>query len=299
MKSFRSGFVAIIGRPNVGKSTFLNYLIQEKVSISSPKPQTTRDQIRGIYTTDDLQIVFIDTPGIHKAKHELGKVMNQAATDPLRDVDLVLWMIDATYDFKEGEHHVASLLAKVTTPIFLIVNKIDLVVDKNRLMTTIAKFHEAVKFEETYYISSKTGEYVPLLVEAIGHLMPEGPLYYPKEQITDQPESFMVAELIREKVLYLTQEEIPHSVAVVIESMKKDEDGLLHIEALIYVERDSQKKIIIGKNGLMMKEIGTQARKEINILLGVKTFLNIWVKVEKDWRNKKGQLKRMGYEPER
>jgi GTP-binding protein Era len=246
-----------------------------------------------------MQIVFIDTPGIHKAQHELGAFMNQTALEPLKEVDLVLWMADATLDFKEGERQVASLLSKIKVPIFLIMNKIDLVKDKNRLMENVAKFHEALHFEETYYISSATGEYIPLLMEAITRFMPNGPLYYPKEQITDQPESFMVAELIREKVLYLTQEEIPHSVAVIIESMKEDEEGLMHIEALIYVERDSQKKIIIGKNGAMMKEIGTQARKEINAILGVKTFLNIWVKVEKDWRNKKGQLKRMGYEPER
>ena len=295
---FKSGFVAIVGRPNVGKSTFMNYIVEEKVSIASPKPQTTRNQIRGIYTTEVAQVVFIDTPGIHKPQHELGSYMNQTALDTLQEVDLVCLMIDATQEFKEGDKHVAGLLEKIKCPLFLLVNKIDLVKDKNKLMETVALFHKHSTFQETYYISSTTGEYVPLLMKAIIALLPEGPLYYPEGQITDQNESFMIGELIREKILYLTQEEIPHSVAVVIESKKIDEEGLTHIEALVYVERDSQKKIIIGKNGAMMKEIGTQARKEINALLGIKSFLNIWVKVEKDWRNKKGQLRRMGYQKE-
>ncbi len=295
---FKSGFVAIVGRPNVGKSTFMNYIVKEKVSIASPKPQTTRNQIRGIYTTEVAQVVFIDTPGIHKPQHELGSYMNQTALDTLQEVDLVCLMIDATQEFKEGDKHVAGLLEKIKCPLFLLVNKIDLVKDKNKLMETVALFHKHSTFQETYYISSTTGEYVPLLMNAIITLLPEGPLYYPEGQITDQNESFMIGELIREKILYLTQEEIPHSVAVVIESKKIDEEGLTHIEALVYVERDSQKKIIIGKNGAMMKEIGTQARKEINALLGIKSFLNIWVKVEKDWRNKKGQLRRMGYQKE-
>lgn len=295
---FKSGFVAIVGRPNVGKSTFMNYIVKEKVSIASPKPQTTRNQIRGIYTTEVAQVVFIDTPGIHKPQHELGSYMNQTALDTLQEVDLVCLMIDATQEFKEGDKHVAGLLEKIKCPLFLLVNKIDLVKDKNKLMETVALFHKHSTFQETYYISSTTGEYVPLLMKAIIALLPEGPLYYPEGQITDQNESFMIGELIREKILYLTQEEIPHSVAVVIESKKIDEEGLTHIEALVYVERDSQKKIIIGKNGAMMKEIGTQARKEINALLGIKSFLNIWVKVEKDWRNKKGQLRRMGYQKE-
>lgn len=295
MSKFKSGFVAIIGRPNVGKSTFMNYILGQKVSIISPKPQTTRNVIQGIYTTDKEQIIFIDTPGIHKPKHELGQIMNKSAINTLKEVDMILLIIDGTSDYGTGDEFVVNLFKDVTTPVILVVNKIDLVKNKQKLMENIIKFNEAKEFDEVYYISAKLGENVDKLLGAISSKLEEGPMYYPDDQVTDHPEQFIIAEIIREKVLYLTKEEVPHSIAVVLEEMKHDEDGLMNIRAVIYVERASQKKIIIGKGGALIKEIGTQARKEIVMLIGEKIFLEIWVKVEDDWRNKKSRLKSMGY----
>ena len=295
MSNFKSGFIAIIGRPNVGKSTFMNYILGTKVSIISPKPQTTRNVIQGIYTTDKEQYIFIDTPGIHKPKHELGSFMNKSAINTFKEVDLILLLIDGTSDFGTGDQFVLDLLKKVETPVFLVVNKIDLIKNKQRLMENIIQFQEVREFEEVFYISAKEGENVNKLMNGISNYIEEGPMYYPADQVTDHPEKFIVAEIIREKVLLLTQEEIPHSVAVIIEEMKHDEDGLLNIRAVIYVERSSQKKILIGKSGAMIKQVGTLARKEIVMLLGEKIFLELWVKVEEDWRNKSSRLKSLGY----
>lgn len=292
---FKSGFVAIIGRPNVGKSTFMNYILGQKVSIISPKPQTTRNRISGIYTTENEQVIFIDTPGIHKPKHELGNYMNKLSINTLQDVDLILMLVDATEDFGQGDEFVCSLLKKVETDVILVMNKIDLIKDKERLMKNVIKFNEAHKFKETYYISAKNGDNVDKLLGEITKDLEEGPMYYPKDQVTDHPEHFIIGEIIREKILYLTKEEVPHSIAVIVDEMRSDENDLMNIRATIFVERTSQKKIIIGKNGAMIKEIGTLARKEIVMLLGQKVFLELWVKVEEDWRNKKGQLKKMGY----
>lgn len=292
---FKSGFIAIIGRPNVGKSTFMNNVLGQKVSIISPKPQTTRNQIRGIYTTKNEQIIFIDTPGIHKPKHELGQFMNNLSIATLQEVDLILFLIDGTEDFGTGDQFIINLLQKVKTPVILVVNKIDLIKNKQRLMENIIAFQEHYQFEETYYISAKLGDNIDKLLSCINNKLTEGPMYYPRDQISDNPEPFIVAEIIREKILLLTNEEVPHSIAVVVEEMKLDENKLMNIRANIYVERASQKKIIIGKNGNMIKEIGTLARKEIVMLLGQKIYLELWVKVEEDWRNKKSQLKRMGY----
>lgn len=292
---FKSGFIAIIGRPNVGKSTFMNNVLGQKVSIISPKPQTTRNQIRGIYTTKNEQIIFIDTPGIHKPKHELGQFMNNLSIATLQEVDLILFLIDGTEDFGTGDQFIINLLQKVKTPVILVVNKIDLIKNKQRLMENIIAFQEHYQFEETYYISAKLGDNIDKLLSCINNKLTEGPMYYPQDQISDNPEPFIVAEIIREKILLLTNEEVPHSIAVVVEEMKLDENKLMNIRANIYVERASQKKIIIGKNGNMIKEIGTLARKEIVMLLGQKIYLELWVKVEEDWRNKKAQLKRMGY----
>jgi GTP-binding protein Era len=292
---FKSGFIAIIGRPNVGKSTFMNNVLGQKVSIISPKPQTTRNQIRGIYTTKNEQIIFIDTPGIHKPKHELGQFMNNLSIATLQEVDLILFLIDGTEDFGTGDQFIINLLQKVKTPVILVVNKIDLIKNKQRLMENIIAFQEHYQFEETYYISAKLGDNIDKLLSCINNKLTEGPMYYPQDQISDNPEPFIVAEIIREKILLLTNEEVPHSIAVVVEEMKLDENKLMNIRANIYVERASQKKIIIGKNGNMIKEIGTLARKEIVMLLGQKIYLELWVKVEEDWRNKKSQLKRMGY----
>lgn len=296
-ETFKSGFVALIGRPNVGKSTFINHVLGQKISIISNKPQTTRNQIRGIYTTNKEQIIFIDTPGIHKPQHELGNYMNKESLSTLSDVDLILLLIDGTSDYGKGDEFVLDTFSKITTPVFLIVNKIDLIKDKNRLLENVVKFQNKFAFCETFYISALSGENVDLLVENISERLEEGPKYYPEDQISDHPEVFVIGEIIREKVLALTEQEIPHSVAVVVEEMKNDEENpeLLNISATIYVERASQKKIIIGSQGSMIKKIGTFARKDMLKIVGQKVYLELWVKVEENWRNKKTQLRRMGY----
>jgi len=296
IRDHKSGFVALIGRTNVGKSSFLNFLLKEKVSISSPKPQTTRQQIRGIYNTNDAQIVFIDTPGLHKPKHELGLFMNDEALSTLNNVDIICWMVDATRDFGFAEDMIIKYFQNIKVPIFLLINKIDLVKNKNKLMENVAKYHSQCKFVETYYISSLTGEHIDDFILALIKYLPKGPKYYPSGQITDQNESFIMAEIIREKVLHLLHEEVPHSIATSIENIIYEENAPPQVNAIIYVERDSQKKILIGKDGIMLKEIGTLARRDINKTLGIKIHLNIWVKVEKDWRNKKRELHKLGYE---
>lgn len=295
---FKSGFVAIIGRPNVGKSTFLNQILKQKVSIISPKPQTTRNQIRGIYTTNSEQIIFIDTPGIHKPKHQLGEYMNKEALSTFSDVDLILWIIDANEEFGGGDEYIINQLKNIKTPIFLVVNKIDLIKNKQKLFENILKFSSNFNFTEVFYISALTGENTEKLLEGIKSHLDFGPMYYPLDQVSDYPEKFIISELIREKVLYLTQEEVPHSIAVVVEEMSQDEENqnLMNIRATIFVERQSQKKIIIGSKGDMIKQIGTLARKDIVMLLGQKVFLELWVKVEPDWRNKVNQLRKLGYD---
>ena len=292
---FKSGFVSIIGRPNVGKSTFLNYVLGQKISIVSPKAQTTRNQITGIYTTENEQIIFIDTPGIHKPKNALGKVMNDYSTSTLRDVDEIMWIIDGTQNFGEGDKFIIELLKKTSNKVYLVVNKMDLIKDKKRLSDNIDNFVKAYDFEDVFYISAKEGTNVDKLLKGLTRNLEEGPMYYPEDQITNNPQSFVIAELIREKVLLLTKEEVPHSIAVVIENMERDEKGLLNINAAIIVERSSQKKIIIGNKGSMIKEIGTLARKDIVMLLGEKIYLEIWVKVEEGWRDKQFLLKQFGY----
>ena len=283
---FKSGFVSIIGRPNVGKSTFLNYVLGQKVSIVSPKAQTTRNQITGIYTTKEAQIIFIDTPGIHKPKNALGKVMNDYSTSTLRDVDEIMWIIDGTQNFGEGDKFVIELLKKTNNKVYLVVNKMDLIKDKKRLSNNIDNFIKSYDFEDVFYISAKEGTNVDKLLNTLSNSLEEGPMYYPEDQITNNPQSFIIAELIREKVLLLTKEEVPHSVAVVVEAMTRDENNFLTINAAIIVERSSQKKIIIGSGGKMIKDVGTLARKEIVMLLGEKIYLELWVKVEENWRDK-------------
>ena len=295
--NFKSGFVALIGRPNVGKSTFINQVMTQKISIISPKPQTTRNQIRGIYTTDQEQIIFIDTPGIHKPKNSLGEYMNKESLSTLKEVDLILWIIDGTEKFGKGDEFILDVLKDVKTPIFLVVNKIDLIKNKHALMENIIKFTEDREFDEVFYISALNGEKMDDVLASINKYLEEGPLYYPKDQVSDHPEQFIISEIIREKVLLLTREEVPHSIAVVIDYMgyEEENENLMNIRATIYVERPSQKNIIIGNKGEMIKNIGTMARKEIVMILGQKIFLELWVKVEKDWRNKESQMKRMGY----
>ncbi|WP_040948385.1 GTPase Era [Gorillibacterium massiliense] len=296
-KGYKSGFVAIIGRPNVGKSTLMNHLIGQKVAIMSDKPQTTRNKIHGVYTTDGMQIVFLDTPGIHKPHSKLGDYMVKTAESTLHEVDAILFLVNVAEELGGGDRYIIEQLAKVKTPVFLVMNKIDQVTPDD-LLHIIVKYKDLHPFAEIVPISALHGNNVETLMQKLGTYLPEGPQYYPADQVTDHPEQFVVAELIREKILHLTREEIPHSVAVGIEDMKVEKNGLVRIGAVIYVERDSQKGIVIGKSGALLKEIGKQARADIEALLGSKTFLELWVKVKKDWRNRQQVLQDLGFRDE-
>jgi GTP-binding protein Era len=293
-KKFRSGFVAIIGRPNVGKSTLMNHLIGQKIAIMSDKPQTTRNKIHGVYTTIDTQIVFLDTPGIHKPQSKLGNYMMQTAESALREVEAALFLIDAAEGLGGGDRFIIEQLKKVKTPVFLVMNKIDKV-EPEQLLPMITQYNELHDFAEIIPISALKGNNVETLLEQLSRYLPEGPQYYPADQITDHPEQFVCSELIREKILHMTREEIPHSIAVTIEDMRVKENGVVYIGAVIFVERDSQKGIIIGKKGELLKEVGKQARKDIEALLGSRIYLELWVKVKKDWRNQERVLKDLGY----
>lgn len=294
MTTHKSGFVAIIGRPNVGKSTLLNRIVRQKIAIMSDKAQTTRNKIQGVYTTPDVQIVFIDTPGIHKPKHRLGDYMVETAYSALREVDAVLFMVSADQPRGRGDDFIIEHLRKTKAPVFLVINKIDKITP-DELLPIIEDYQEQFDFKEVVPISATEGNNVETLLDELVALMPEGPQYYPEDQVTDHPEYFIVSELIREKVLFLTRDEVPHSVAVMIDSMKRDEYDKVHVQATIIVERDSQKGIIIGKGGKMLKEIGTKARRDIEHLLGDKVFLELWVKVQKNWRDKQTYLSDYGY----
>ena len=293
-KSFKSGFVAIVGRPNVGKSTFMNYVLGQKIAIMSDKAQTTRNKIQGVYTKDNAQIVFLDTPGIHKPKHELGEFMVKSAYSALKEVDAVLFMVNVSEKRGPGDDFIIEKLKGIKTPIFLVLNKIDLVTPEV-LLERVESYKDALDFAGVFPISVLQGNNVNELMEALIEALPEGPQYYPADQITDHPEYFVVSELIREKILQLTQEEIPHSVAVTVDKMQKDEFDKVHVYANIIVERKSQKGIIIGKGGRLLKEIGTRARRDIQQLLGNKVYLELWVKVDKDWRKRKSNLQEYGY----
>ena len=293
-KSFKSGFVAIVGRPNVGKSTFMNYVLGQKIAIMSDKAQTTRNKIQGVYTKEDAQIVFLDTPGIHKPKHELGEFMVKSAYSALKEVDAVLFMVNVSEKRGPGDDFIIEKLKGIKTPIFLVLNKIDLVTPEV-LLERVESYKDALDFAGVFPISVLQGNNVNELMEGLINALPEGPQYYPADQITDHPEYFVVSELIREKILQLTQEEIPHSVAVTVDKMQKDEFDKVHVYANIIVERKSQKGIIIGKGGRLLKEIGTRARHDIEQLLGNKVYLELWVKVEKDWRKRKSNLQEYGY----
>ena len=293
--TFKSGFVAILGRPNVGKSTFLNHVMGQKIAIMSDKAQTTRNKIMGIYTTDQEQIVFIDTPGIHKPKTALGDFMVEAAYSTLREVDTVLFMISADEARGKGDDMIMERLKAAKVPVILVVNKIDKV-HPNQLLSQIDDYRKQMDFKEVVPISALQGNNVSHLVDILSENVEEGFQYFPADQITDHPERFLVSEMIREKVLLLTREEIPHSVAVIIDSMKRDEEtDKIHIRATIMVERDSQKGIIIGKGGSMLKKIVSMARRDIELMLGDKVFLETWVKVKKNWRDKKLDLADFGY----
>lgn len=292
--SFHSGFVAIIGRPNVGKSTLMNQVIGQKIAIMSDKPQTTRNKIHGVYTTNRSQIVFLDTPGIHKRQSKLGDYMNQTAISTLGEVEAVLFLIDASEGLGGGDRFIAEQLKNVKTPVILVMNKIDKL-EPDALLPMITEYSKLHDFAEIVPISAKVGSNVNTLLEQLEKYLPEGPQYYPEDQVTDHPEQFVIAELIREKILHLTREEVPHSIAVAIEDMRAESNGVVHISAVIFVERDSQKGIIIGKQGAMLKEVGRRARTDIENLLGSKTFLELWVKVKKDWRNQERVLRDLGF----
>lgn len=291
---FRSGFVAIVGRPNVGKSTLMNHLIGQKIAIMSDKPQTTRNKIHGVYTTDDTQIVFLDTPGIHKPQSKLGDYMMKTAESALKEVEAALFLVDVVDGIGGGDRFIIEQLKKVKTPVFLILNKIDKI-EPEQLLPIIAQYKDLYDFAEVIPISALRGNNIDTLLEQITRYLPEGPQYYPADQVTDHPEQFVCAELIREKILHKTREEIPHSIAVGIEDMRVQDNGVVYIGAIIYVERDSQKGIIIGKKGALLKEVGKLARHDIENLLGSKTFLELWVKVKKDWRNEDRVLKDLGF----
>ncbi|MDN4525430.1 GTPase Era [Fictibacillus fluitans] len=292
---YKSGFVSIIGRPNVGKSTLLNHVIGQKIAIMSDKPQTTRNKIQGVYTTDQAQVIFIDTPGIHKPKHRLGDFMTKIAQQTLREVDLILFVINAEEGYGRGDQFIIDKLQGIKQPIFLVINKID-TIHPDELLPLIEFYRKKIEFQEVIPISALQGNNVTTLMEQITEYLEEGPQFYPEDQVTDHPERFIVGELIREKVLHLTREEIPHSIAVVIEQMQRREDrDVVFINATIVVERKSQKGIIIGKQGSMLKEVGKRARTDIENLLGSKVFLELFVKVQADWRNKASQLKEFGF----
>ncbi|MEN6350019.1 MAG: GTPase Era [Syntrophomonas sp.] len=290
----KSGFISIVGRPNVGKSTLLNSLIGEKIAIVSEKPQTTRTRIQGIYTCDNGQIIFIDTPGIHKPRHLLGEYMVKVSSRSLEEVDIIFYMTDVTRPFGGGEQFIIDQLKDAAVPVFLLVNKIDLV-DQAEVDEYINTFTSRMSFSEIIPLSAACGTNLPLLLEKTFNLLPEGPLYYPEDNLTDQPVSFIVAELIREKALILTRDEVPHSLAVEIEEFKEQSGGKIYIRAAIYTERDSQKRIIIGKNGQMLKNIGEQSRRDIEKMLESPVYLDLWVKVKKNWRDSENNLNQLGY----
>ena len=289
----KSGFVALVGRPNVGKSTLMNFLVGQKVAITSNKPQTTRNKISGIYTTDDMQVVFVDTPGIFKPHLELDDYMDKASLSSLKDVDLILFMVEPE-KMGRGDEYIIEQLKKVNVPILLLINKVDQV-NPNELLPIIDEYHKLDVFKEFLPISATQGIGIADLIEVLREYLPEGPDYYDPEQITDRPEYFMVAELIREQILKLTAEEVPHAAAVWVERMNQHENNKLQIEATIYVEKSGQKGIIIGKGGAMLKQIGIKSRKQIEELLGEKVNLKLWVKVQRNWRSDPRFLKQIGY----
>ena len=295
-KTHKSGFVAVIGRPNVGKSTLINSLIGQKIAIMSDKPQTTRTRIMCVLTQQDAQMVFLDTPGIHKPKHKLGEYMVRAAEGTLKEVDAIIFVVDATEKFGPGEQYILERLQATDKPVILAINKLDLLEDKEQLLPIITGYNGRYNFAATVPISAKEENNLDGLLAEIKKHLPKGPQYYPEDMVTDQPERLIVAELIREKALLQTREEIPHAIAVDIEEMKPRDNGDMYVRATIYVERDSQKGIVIGKRGALLKEIGAQARADIQMLLGCKVFLDLWVKVKKDWRNRDNILKDFGFQ---
>ena len=294
-KQYKSGFAALIGRPNVGKSTLMNCLIGQKIAITSKKPQTTRNKIQTVYTSDEGQIVFVDTPGIHKAKNKLGDYMVSVAEHSLKEVDVVLWLVEPTDYIGAGEQHIVEQLSKLKVPVILVINKID-TVKREQLLVYIDAYRKLMDFAEIIPVSALKDDNTDTLIQLIFKYLPYGPAFYDEDTITDQPMRQIVAELIREKVLRSIDEEIPHGVAVTIESMKFSKK-IVDIDATIICEKDSHKGIIIGKGGAMLKKIGSLARPEIEDLLEQHVNLQLWVKVKKDWRDSDYLIKNFGYDP--
>ena len=292
----KSGFVTLIGRPNVGKSTLMNHLIGQKIAITSDKPQTTRNWIQTVYTDDRGQIIFLDTPGIHKAKNKLGEYMVNVAEHTLRDVDVILWLVEPSTFIGAGERHIAEQLNKVKTPIILVINKIDTVKNQDEILTFMAAYKDICDFAEIVPLSALKEKNTDLLTELIFKYLPYGPQFYDEDTVTDQPMRQIAAELIREKALRLLNDEIPHGIAVTIERMKERPDGIMDIDASIVCERDSHKGIIIGKGGSMLKRIGTEARKDIERMMEIQVNLKLWVKVRKEWRDSELYMKNYGYD---
>lgn len=292
---FKSGFVAIIGRPNVGKSTLMNQLIGQKIAITSKKPQTTRNKIQTVYTCEEGQLVFLDTPGIHKAKNKLGEYMVNVAEQTLKDVDAVLWLVEPTTFIGAGEKHIAQQLEKVKVPVLLVINKVD-TIQKEEILGVIDAYRKILNFAEIIPVSALRGQNTEDVIQSLFKYMPYGPMFYDEDTVTDQPQRQIVAEVIREKSLHALNEEIPHGIAVTIEKMRKRKgQNIVDIEATIVCERDSHKGIIIGKQGSMLKKIGTNARFEIEKMLEEKVNLKLWVKVKKDWRDSDTLMKNFGY----
>lgn len=291
---FKSGFVAVVGRPNVGKSTLINALIGDKIVIVSDKAQTTRNRIICVYTDQEKQIVFMDTPGIHKPKHKLGEFMVTAAVDSLKEVEAVIFLVAANEKRGPGDNFIIEQLQKVKVPVYLCINKID-TLTKEDLLKVIVSYQDAYPFAGVIPISALEKENLDVLLDELTSKLPEGPQYFPEDMITDQPERLLISDMIREKILLTTRDEVPHSIAVEVEEMKTRDDGTTYIRATIFVERDSQKGIIIGNKGAMLKQLGAQSRLDIQRLLGTKVYLDLWVKVKKDWRNKSGMLSELGY----
>lgn len=293
---FKSGFVSIVGRPNVGKSTLMNNVVGEKIAIMSDKPQTTRNTIQAVYTDEEMQIVFLDTPGIHKPKNKLGEFMVKAATEAFKNVDLILFVVDDSKKIGPGDRKIIEDLRSVKTPIILVVNKIDQLDQKDELFDIIKMYDREGIFKEIVPISALKGKNTDTLIKVIQNYLEEGPKYFPDYMITDQPERVLITELIREKVLHYLNDEIPHGVAVEIEKMKaRNDKEIVDVSAVIYCERDSHKGIIIGKNGRKLKGIGKSARQDIELLLGSQINLQLWVKVKENWRNLQNYINNFGY----
>ena len=290
---YKSGFASVIGRPNVGKSTLINKIIGQKIAIMSDKPQTTRSRIQCILTRDDAQIIFLDTPGIHKPLFKLGEHMLKAAEGTLKEVDVILFVVDATEKFGGGEKYILERLETTPAPVILVINKVDLI-DREKILPIIAEYSARKNFAAVIPISAIDGTNLDALIDEVKKFLPEGPKYYPADMVTDQPERLIVAELIREKILHVTEDEVPHSIAVDIEEIKPRKNSTTYIRAVIYVERDSQKGILIGKGGELLKGVGKNARPEIEMLLGTKVYLDLWVKVKRGWRNSTGAIQNFG-----